>query len=105
MTTTELTARDLWLDSNQGINRYDRAFGYIGTDEETEDEDGDDVEYCGWFFDWPGKSASICTAEQRQAVIDSLETNETARDLPRIPHELAIEKLTAYLAKKFPSLD
>lgn len=48
--TTTLAISDLWLDANQGLNKNDRAFGYIGTDDTTTDEDGDDCEYCGWFL-------------------------------------------------------
>lgn len=101
--TTTLAISDLWLDANQGLNGNDCAFGYIGTDEETTDEDGDDCEYCGWFFDWPGEKARITSEDERQAVIASLELDETCEHLPAIPHELAVEKLTAYLDKRYPN--
>ena len=42
--TETLTASDLWIDGKQGIGRNDCAFGYIGTDEGTQDEDGDDCD-------------------------------------------------------------
>lgn len=101
--TTELDLTDLWLDANHGRGKRDQAFGYIGTDEEYEDEDGDDQEFCGWFFDWPGSKASITSEAGRQEVLDSLSADETMEHLEKIPKELAYEKLEAYLAKKFPA--
>lgn len=97
-----ITIKDLWLDGNQG-ETSGKAFGYIGTNEEYEDEEGDSVEFCGWFFDWPSSDPRITSEAERQAVIDSLNTDETNRHNEAIPHELAVEKLTAYLAKKFPA--
>lgn len=101
--TETLTISDLWVDGKQGIGRDDCAFGYIGTDEETQDEDGDDCEYCGWFFEWPGAMAKITSEAEREQVIASLELDETSEHLPHIPHELAVERLTAYLEKKYPN--
>lgn len=97
-----LKVSDLWLDANQGEGRHGQAFGYVGTEETDIDEDGDSCEYCGWFFDWPSAKAKITSEAERQAVIDSLDTDETARHLSHIPQELAEAKLTAYLDKKFP---
>ena len=97
-----LELSDLWLDADQGENGDGNAFGYVGTDENDIDDDGDECEYCGWFFDWPSAKAKITSEAERQAVIDSLSTDETARHLPEIPLELAQEKLETYLAKKFP---
>jgi hypothetical protein len=98
-----LAISNLWYDANQGLDADDRAFGYIGTNEETVDTDGDDCEYCGWFFTWPGKRAIVTTAAEVEAVVASLETDETARHLPIIPQELVEaklrEKLAANLAK------
>lgn len=97
-----LALKDLWIDANQGNTKKDRAFGYIGTDEEYPHEDGDECEYCGWFFTWPGSKAKIITEDERQAVIESLELDETMQHHEGIPHELAVKKLTDYLEKKFP---
>lgn len=101
MTTQEnnLEVSDLWLDANQGVTKNDRAFGYIGTDEEAVDEDGDECEYCGWFFTWPG-SAAKCYTDEIESVVDSLETDETARHLPAIPYDLAEERLRKMLDKR-----
>ena len=101
--TETLTASDLWIDGKQGIGRNDCAFGYIGTDEGTQDEDGDDCEYYGWFFEWPGATAKITSEAEREQVIASLELDPMADSLPSIPHELAVERLTAYLDKKYPN--
>ena len=87
----------LWLDANQGETKNGQAFGYIGTDE-TDDEGND---YCGWFFTWPGETAQIETDEEREAVLDSLDLDETCRHLTPIPSDEAREKLEAYLVAKF----
>ncbi len=101
-TESELDASDLWIDGNQGRDSSGNAFGYVGTHESYEDEDGDDVTYCGWFFTWPGEKAVIMTEDERRAVIESLETDETERHNQAIPHFLAVEELEAYLEKRFP---
>jgi hypothetical protein len=98
----KLVLQDLWLDANQGTDVDDKAFGFVGTDEYYEDHNGDDLTYCGWFFTWPTQRAKITSEAERQAVIDSLEIDETERHKKEIPHELVVKKLEAYLAKKFP---
>lgn len=93
---------DLYVDGFQNVNGYGRAFGYIGTDEEYEDEDGDDVAYCGWFFTWPRSSPGISSEKERLALIESLELDEMEVDHEEIPHHLAVARLSRYLEKKFP---
>lgn len=90
----ELTVDNLWIDAHQGYKSNDDAFGFIGAEA-----------YCGWFFTWPGERHRINTEDERQAVIDSLETDETERHMLEIPHKLAVEKLEAYLEERFPNLD
>lgn len=85
----------LWLDANQGDNENGQAFGYIGTNET--DADGND--YCGWFFDWPEDMAP--TAEAREAVLGSMDLDETCRHLQPIPLDEAREALERYLDRKF----
>lgn len=101
MTTQQeaMELSDLWLDANQGETKGGCAFGYIGTDESTTDADGDDCEYCGWFFTWPGASAKVTSEEQLERVVDSLETDETASHLPAITHALAEQRLRKMLEK------
>lgn len=82
----------LYLDANQGETRRGRAFGYIGTN-------GND--YCGWFFTWPSDTARIETAAEREAVLDSLDLDETCRHLTPIPSDEARAKLEAYLDGEF----
>jgi hypothetical protein len=92
-----MTIADLWLDLNQGTQINGRAFGYVGTDEEA--ESGGD--YCGWFFTWlDEKPAKLLTQTEIEQIIDSLETDETARHLPAIPHDLAQQRLRETLEKR-----
>ena len=93
-----LKINDLWIDMNQGVQRDGRAFGFVGTDWLTE-SDGQDCEYCGWFFSWPGAWPILASAEELEAVIDSLELDETASHRPQIPYELAEAALRARLEK------
>lgn len=96
-----LKLKDLWLDANQGKTEHGYAFGYVGTDEETTDENGEDCGFCGWFFTWPGNRAEATDTEIEQ-VIDSLETDETRRHLPEIDYYLVEKKLRAMLKKIRP---
>lgn len=93
--TCELKLFDLWLDGDQGTDKDDNKFGYVGTDEKYEDEDGDEVTYCGWFFTLVGSKSTI---------IDSLELDETESYRECIPQQLAEQKLSAYLGK-YPDLE
>jgi len=95
---------DLWLDSYQGQTRNDRAFGYVGTELEYEDEDGEERQYCGWFFTWPREEPGIATFRERDAVIASLDRDETMSGSDAIPIRLAEKKLLSHLRKRFPRL-
>lgn len=98
----DLSIGDLWLDPHQGRDGVGRAFGYIGTNETYEDEDGDNAEFCGWFFTWPCRDASVTTTEAKEAVVDSLELDEMSNHRRPIPRNLAVAELTAYLDERFP---
>lgn len=100
-----LSVADLWMDADQGVNRDGCAFGYIGTDETYETESGNEMTYCGWFFDWPRAVMGIRTDAERQVVIDSLSLDEIERHRQEIPHTLAVEKLNTYLAVAFPEVN
>lgn len=85
----------IWLDANQGETKLGNAFGYIGAHDT--DDDGND--YCGWFFDWPSAKARVTSQAEVDAVLQTLETDETAQHLPKIPRHLAEEKLSAMLER------
>jgi hypothetical protein len=101
MTTKENTLEisDLWIDENQGTTIHDRAFGYVGSSVPTQDEDGEEREYCGWFFTWPTGRAT-CYTDEIESVVESLETDETCRHLPEIDYSLAEAKLRALLDRR-----
>jgi len=84
-----LRLQDLWVDLFQGGLENGQAFGYIGTDSD---------EFCGWFFDWPTGRPVVTTDKELEAVVDSLNVDETKRRLPAIPRGLAEQKLRTLLA-------
>mgnify|MGYP001611352345 CR=1 FL=1 len=90
---TKIRKKSLWIDENQGQTEHDRAFGFVGT------SDVDD--YQGWFFTWPGPSATISTVAEREAVIESLDADETCPHEPTIPRRWARQKLEKYLRESF----
>lgn len=85
--------KSLWLESNQGDTAHGKAFGFIGT------HDTDD--YQGWFFTWPGERAVITTVAERNAVIESLDADETCVCEEQIPLAWARQKLEKFLKSKF----
>lgn len=92
-TTTTIRRKSLWLQANQGETKHGKAFGFIGT------HDSDD--YQGWFFTWPSSCAVITTVAERDAVLDSLDADETCPNDEQIPYRWARQKLDKYLRKNF----
>lgn len=98
-----LTSTDLWIDLSQGTTDRghrgsERAFGYVGTEEEYKDADGDSLAYCGWFFTWPdARPAKELTEAQIEAMVESLERDETASHREAIPLAMAEEVLRAQI--------
>lgn len=90
----EITESSLFVDGNQGTTKHDRAFGFVGTNA-TNDEF-----YQGWFFTYPGESAHISSQEEMDAVLNSLDADETHSNDPKIPHEWARARLEKFLQKK-----
>lgn len=96
-----LTTTDLWIDLCQGTTdratrESERAFGYVGTEEEYEDSDGESLAYCGWFFTWPdARPAKELTDAEIDAMVESLERDETASHRESIPRALVEEVLRA----------
>lgn len=93
MTKTSIRRKSLWLDANQGDQKNGCAFGFVGT------RDTDD--YQGWFFTWPSDRATITTVAEREAMLDSLEADETCPNEEQIPYTWARQKLEKYLRTKF----
>ena len=85
----KITRKSLWIDADQGTDRNDRAFGFIGTSA------GDD--YQGWFFSWPREQAGIETDAELEAVIDSMEADEITSAYPQIPYRYAVARLRTFL--------
>jgi hypothetical protein len=78
--SSQIRKRSLWMDKNQG-----------------EQADG----YQGWFFSWPSDRPIITSAAEREAVIKSLEADETQSGEPKIPYRWAKQKLGKYLRANF----
>jgi len=88
-----ITKKSLFIDERQGLDMHGKAFGFIGTSATDE--------YRGWFFTWPGKTAAIASVAEREAVIDSLETDETCPNDSPIPFRFARQILEKRLKAKF----
>lgn len=90
---SNIRRKSLWIDANQGETKHGKAFGFVGTN------DTDD--YQGWFFTWPSEVAAIRTTAEREAVLESLDADETCPCEPTIPYRFARQKLDKYLRAKF----
>jgi hypothetical protein len=89
-----MTLEDLWLDKFQNHQRDGRAFGFIGLK-------GDDDDYQGWFFVWPREEPEIRSVAERDAVLDSLDADQTRPNDPQIPYKLARRRLERFLRAAF----
>ncbi len=85
--------KSLWVDADQGETKDGKAFGFVGT------HDTDD--YQGWFFTWPSEQPVIRTVAEREAMLDSLEADETCPNDPQIPYAWARQRLERYLREHF----
>ena len=92
-TATKIRRRSLWIDAHQGETDDCSPFGFIGTN------DTDD--YQGWFFTWPSDRAIITTVAERDAMLASLDADETCTNEPQIPYRWARQKLESYLRREF----
>lgn len=84
---------NLYIELNQGEQVHGKAFGYIGTHDNT--SDGEDI--VGYFFCWPGKAATITTQAEKEAGLDSLELEGFAREDEQIPVDEAYALLETTL--------
>lgn len=88
-----ITKKSLWIDLNQGEQKNGHAFGFVGT-RATDD-------YQGWFFTWPSDRAIITTVAEREAVLESLDADETCPNDPQIPYRFARQRLEKLLKSSF----
>jgi len=89
----KLTGDDLFIDPDQGVGRGGQAIGFIGWRAKARGED----DYCGWFFSWPKDYPSDLTPDQIDAVVESMDADETSTQWPKIPHAVAAAKLRKLL--------
>ena len=80
---------NLYIELNQGEQIHGQAYGYIGTYET--DDDGEEI--AGYFFTWPGATATITTQAEKEAVLDSLELDEITQADKWIPQGEAYDLL------------
>jgi hypothetical protein len=66
---TRIRRKSLFVDPMQGFTENGRAFGFIGTN--------DAEDYQGWFFEWPSDRPAIEDEAEAEAVIGSLEADQT----------------------------
>ena len=90
-----ITKKHLHIDPNQGQQEDDRAFGFIGMDATFDDD------YQGWFFVWPGTHPGLSTVAERDAMLDSLDEDETESHSPQIPHRWARQALAKYIRERY----
>lgn len=90
----DIKRSNLWIDANQGNQEDGRAFGFVGVS-------GTDDDYCGMFFSWPRDTVGITSVAEREAVIDSLEYDETTQHETEIPRRWCQQKLRAYLRANY----
>ncbi len=98
---TTLTADDLWIDLTQGTTDsgskgIEHAFGYVGTHKTYQGNDGESIEYDGWFFSWPdARPAAELTDAEIDGMVASLEREKTETNRDAIPLAVAEEFLRA----------
>jgi hypothetical protein len=85
--------KDILIDSDQGTTQSGRAFGFTLIPGEHD--------YCGLFFTWPREQVGIRSVAEREAVLDSLEYDETTQYEPHVPMAVARKALDNYLRKTY----
>ena len=89
----DIAVSDILIDANQGETQDGRAFGFTlvpGLDD-----------YCGMFFTWPRADVGIRSVAEREAMLDSLEYDETTQYEPHVPRAVARRALERYLKNKY----
>lgn len=85
-----MTINGLNVDPDQGVNDRDEAYGFI--------DDPADDDLTGWFFTWPGRAQTEITQDEANAIVDTLELDETAPSSAQsVPYSAAVEALQKYL--------